>query len=310
MSSQQRRVRDDSEGPNIEREVGPEDRFSILRNEVIGDEQLTWEARGMLAFLLSKPPHWRVSVKHLINQTEQARKHLKRDGVHEVLRELIHAGYITRHLAHGDGGTFKGYRYIVSSIKKPPCTENPVTAPCTGLPYTAQPDTANPHLVITKGKKALKREKPPIAPQGGDGRFEDFWSFYPRKVGKDAARRAFAKRNVDAKLLQQMLAALSVQKRSDAWKKDSGQFIPHPSTWLNQGRWQDELPPAGAAADAGGGDYRDENPAAWGMGTAAQRAAQAGMPAWNNVEASMGRMPDFDSYKRQIHQRLTQKHAA
>ena len=92
MSDQRRRARDDAEGPNIEREVGPEDKFSILRNEVIGDETLTWEARGMLAFLLSKPPHWKVSVKHLINQTEQARKHLKRDGVHEVLRELIHAG--------------------------------------------------------------------------------------------------------------------------------------------------------------------------------------------------------------------------
>lgn len=59
-----------------------------------------------------------------------------------------------------------------------------------------------------------------------------------------------------------------------------------------------------------GGDYRDDDPAAWGMGTAAQRAAKAGMPAWNNVEASMGRMPDFDSYKRQIHARLTQQRAA
>ena len=71
-------------------------------------------------------------------------------------------------------------------------------------------------------------------------RFEIFWKAYPKKIGKHDAMRSFDRRKVDDKLLQSMLKAIEVQIRSDAWKKDGGQFIPYPATWLNQGRWEDE----------------------------------------------------------------------
>jgi hypothetical protein len=74
----------------------------------------------------------------------------------------------------------------------------------------------------------------------GDRRFETFWKAYPRKVGKDAARRAFDKRKPDDVLVQCFIRALESQSRGEAWRKDGGQFIPHPATWLNEGRWMDE----------------------------------------------------------------------
>lgn len=69
--------------------------------------------------------------------------------------------------------------------------------------------------------------------------FERWWSVYPRKVAKKAAWKAWnaARDKPDA---DAMVAAVGRQKRSDAWKQDRGKFIPHPSTWLNQGRWADE----------------------------------------------------------------------
>lgn len=70
--------------------------------------------------------------------------------------------------------------------------------------------------------------------------FEDFWRAYPKKVGKDDARRAFEKRKPDAELAGAMVSAVNAQKQSPQWKKDGGQYIPNPATWLNQGRWQDE----------------------------------------------------------------------
>lgn len=69
--------------------------------------------------------------------------------------------------------------------------------------------------------------------------FTVFWDAYPRKVGKEAAKKAFAKVSVD---LDTLLAALERQKNSAQWVEDGGRFIPNPSTWLNQGRWEDELP--------------------------------------------------------------------
>jgi hypothetical protein len=72
-------------------------------------------------------------------------------------------------------------------------------------------------------------------------RFEVFWTAYPKKIGKDKCRRWFASHKITDTLLDNMLNALDTQKRSSQWSKDDGQFIPHPYTWLNQGRWQDEV---------------------------------------------------------------------
>lgn len=72
--------------------------------------------------------------------------------------------------------------------------------------------------------------------------FDQFWAAYPKKTGKEAARKAWSKTKGTA--LDAILTALEAQKRSDQWHRDNGRYIPNPATWLNQGRWQDELPGA------------------------------------------------------------------
>lgn len=80
--------------------------------------------------------------------------------------------------------------------------------------------------------------------------FEEFWGSYPRKTAKKDAWGAWsrAKGKPD---IETILTALDHQKRSDQWKKDAGQFIPHPGTWLNQARWDDELPLSRSKPDPG-----------------------------------------------------------
>ena len=76
--------------------------------------------------------------------------------------------------------------------------------------------------------------------------FDAFWAAYPKKTGKEAAKKSFARAKAD---IGTMLSALEVQKQSEQWTKNNGQFIPNPTTWLNQGRWEDELPkPSGGFA--------------------------------------------------------------
>jgi len=72
-------------------------------------------------------------------------------------------------------------------------------------------------------------------------RFESFWSSYPKKKAKGDAEKAFNKIKPDDVLLKTMLDAIDAQSRSPDWKKDGGQFIPYPATWLNQKRWEDEI---------------------------------------------------------------------
>jgi len=45
-----------------------------------------------------------------------------------------------------------------------------------------------------------------------------------------------------------VLSAIAAQKATDQWKKDGGQFIPLPATWLRQGRWDDEVGTVAASA--------------------------------------------------------------
>ena len=70
--------------------------------------------------------------------------------------------------------------------------------------------------------------------------FDQFWKAYPRKESKPTAKKAFEKIKPDEELLQKMLTAIERFKKTDQWQEDGGRFIPHPSTWLNQRRWEDE----------------------------------------------------------------------
>lgn len=71
--------------------------------------------------------------------------------------------------------------------------------------------------------------------------FAAFWAAYPKKAGKADALKAWNKLAPDVVLQEQMGKALEVQKQSQQWRKDGGQYIPMPSTWLNGKRWEDEV---------------------------------------------------------------------
>ena len=79
----------------------------------------------------------------------------------------------------------------------------------------------------------------PPASSVGDG-FGDFWAVYPRKKDRDRAEKAWRKLAPDADLRAVILAAVERQKRSEQWRRDGGQYIPHAATWINGKRWTDE----------------------------------------------------------------------
>ena len=90
-----------------------------------------------------------------------------------------------------------------------------------------------------KDKEESKEDISPLTPQGADKLFDQFWAVYPKKKGKEQARKAWKKLAPDKDLCRQMSAALKWQKQSQEWLKDGGQFIPYPASWLNGHRWED-----------------------------------------------------------------------
>lgn len=107
-----------------------------------------------------------------------------------------------------------------------------------------------------------------------DAEFEAWWPHYPRKVGKQAAVRAYrAVRKAGAK--PDVLVS-AVQQHAARWKiqRTETRFIPHPATWLNGGRFEDDPVEAIPSSAAGSGgtvapvsDWstidRDEDRAVW-----------------------------------------------
>jgi hypothetical protein len=86
--------------------------------------------------------------------------------------------------------------------------------------------------------------------------FDLFWSAYPRKQGKQDARKAFEKADVS---LDTILTELEKQKGMADWQEDGGKYIPHPATWLNGRRWEDETI---GASPLGGRQLDDDDRAA------------------------------------------------
>lgn len=77
--------------------------------------------------------------------------------------------------------------------------------------------------------------------------FTEFWSTYPRKSGKIAAEKAWARavKTVGVEHVDRLLGATAAFRDLVQRTGTDARFIPHPATWLNQGRWDDaELQPS------------------------------------------------------------------
>lgn len=101
-------------------------------------------------------------------------------------------------------------------------------------PATIQQPSNNHQATTNKNEKNANNVKTP------DG-FEEFWSAYPNKVGKKHAVTWWKKNKPSAELQEKVQKTLKVLKMSEQWTKDGGQYIPHPTTWLNRGGWDDEV---------------------------------------------------------------------
>ena len=71
--------------------------------------------------------------------------------------------------------------------------------------------------------------------------FESFWALYPKKVAKPKAYQAWVKVAPSNGDLEKILEAVKKQRGSKDWAKNDGQYIPHPSVWLNNERWNDVI---------------------------------------------------------------------
>ena len=115
-------------------------RFVVMDQRAVEDYRLSWAARGLLCYLLSRPDDWKVLVNDL-----RKRGNLGRDGIYRLLRELRTVGYARFLRLRDKNGRIRGGIYIIREVADSPDPELPDTV----LPETAVPGPANPGALPT-----------------------------------------------------------------------------------------------------------------------------------------------------------------
>jgi hypothetical protein len=82
--------------------------FTVIPNRILRDDHLSYRARGLLAYLLSQPPDWKISSRRLMVATTEGR-----DAIRTALRELIQVGYLDLVRTQDDAGRW-GSEYRVT----------------------------------------------------------------------------------------------------------------------------------------------------------------------------------------------------
>lgn len=130
-----------------------ENPYVMIDKYGLNDERLSWKAKGLLAYLLSKPDDWQVYESDLIKRAADGR-----DSVRTGLRELEKFGYLSRRQIRGENGSFGHMEYIVYERPITLDDTEEITAdgksvhgenvPQTENPSTGKPAPENPPLLI------------------------------------------------------------------------------------------------------------------------------------------------------------------
>ena len=126
-----------------------EHNYTVISNKVYDKNQLSWQAMGMLGYLLTKPDDWSVIVSELVNVTKETAKPTGKEGVYNILKELRDKGFIVVQ-KNSDGST----DYTVYDEPLPNQGK-----PNQGKPNQGKPNQAEPPLLNTDIQQVLSSNK-------------------------------------------------------------------------------------------------------------------------------------------------------
>jgi hypothetical protein len=219
--------------------------FTVIPNEIIRRKDLSLDAKGLFLYIQHLPDNWIVYKSKLQEELSTGRRIVDR-----AFNELEAAGYLVSVDVIRKGLPQKEYVFYQYPYNEYPTTvQNEHTDVHFGkadVQNVQSTDVQNVHLlntnntVNTKDNKYIAQNKFERAKELS-ARFEKFWQLMPRKVGKEKARKEFLKLS-DSELKE---LRDNISKHISAWEKKKklgdAEFIMHPSTFLHQKRWRDEV---------------------------------------------------------------------
>ena len=221
--------------------------FAQIANAALRDTRLSFRARGILAMVLSNVGEWQATREWIARQSE----HEGRQAIQTALNELTALGYRRVHKEQGKGGawvTVTSWYHLPNGQHAQESTDNARElaqetdrrlARPSGEPTVGQPG----RLIEDDLQNTIEEHHPQIPMVTADAatadpRFAEFWTAYPRKVGKAAALKAW--RQATKREASSEIVAACRAMAADPNLPTDRRLIPHPTTWLNRDGWDDE----------------------------------------------------------------------
>lgn len=136
--------------------------YTTINNIGLNDETLTYAARGLLAWILSKPDNWHIEVDTLIKGNPKGREH-----VYSILRELTNAGYSHLRKYQNEKGQWITERLMFETPELNPYFDDDEDSetPTVDSPTASEPTTGNPYFgglgrILNTDNKVLKEKEP------------------------------------------------------------------------------------------------------------------------------------------------------
>lgn len=126
--------------------------YVVMPNATVNNADLSYRARGLLAYMLGRPPGWSFSADRLAKETPEGR-----DAIRTALRELARAGYYRTQRVRVGAGRVITLTEVADSPSLMPAALDPLVdhdltgsgLPAVGSPAVGQPAAGTPALLVT-----------------------------------------------------------------------------------------------------------------------------------------------------------------
>lgn len=228
--------------------------YGFIPKKIMRDKSLSVEAKAIYAYLssfagagMSSYPSVNLMLKELGISKDRFYKHRKK---------LIDRGYISIKQVKSEDRTFSNNIYVIN-VSPSPCFKD------TENPYTGKPDTGNKDANSnSSNSNSLNSNSNKNKSSSGDDRspysesFERWWEVYPRKVSKGRAWKIWQRDKLDKRvdeLIEKLQQQVSIQ-----YSQIETQYIPHPSTYLSDSRYDDEIEQIKGVKDESNSDINEQ----------------------------------------------------
>lgn len=210
--------------------------FTMISNVGLRDVNLSFKAKGLLAYMLSLPDDWVFYETELVNHST--------DGLASVktgLKELQEQGYLHRTRERNEKGQLKETIWTVHD-------EPTFDFPMLDNPTLEKPMLENHTLLNTNHTKDLSKLNTNNTNTHSDKpnendlqqRFDELWKQYPNKKGKPKAFTAYKSAIKAGTTDSEIAKGIENYNREIEIKRTDKQYIAHGSTWFSNKRWTDE----------------------------------------------------------------------